>query len=339
MRPISPSITFGFITVDHPSLSQCLLQQSSKWVHAWGDTACRHITRAKLDQDSRWRLRVVLFQFLTTTEGRRQETFRFALRTRKDFRHSPNGLQTRFLFVEGHKLSADVDLLAAARHDASDQADASCPRLPVAGATRYERGRGKAVARETGWVSRRGINKREDGTGRGKEEQERRAQEKRREEQERRAEEKRQEEQERRAEEKRPEEEEKRAQETEQEKRAQEEEQERRAQEMEQERRAQERRPEEQERRAQEKEQERREQERRAQERRPEEQERRAQERETKQKTAGEETAAEERHNASHDPGGSWLTKTSPGKRNIETKSTLQELNNNTENPKETPPA
>ncbi|KAJ1105563.1 hypothetical protein NDU88_002968 [Pleurodeles waltl] len=170
---------------------------------------------------------------------------------------------------------------AAARHDASDQADASCPRLPVAGATRSERGRGKAVARETGWVSRRGINKREDGTGREEEEQERRAEEKR--------------------------------QETEQEKRAQEEEQERRAQETEQERRAQERRPEEQERRAQEKEQERRaqekEQERRAQERRPEEQERRAQERETKKKTAGEETAAEERHNASHDPGGSWLTK------------------------------
>ncbi|KAJ1105623.1 hypothetical protein NDU88_003028 [Pleurodeles waltl] len=147
------------------------------------------------------------------------------------------------------------------------------------------------------------------------------------EEQERRAKEERQEaeEQERRAQEK-EQEQERRAQEKEQE-------QERRAQEkeQEQEKRAQKRRPEA--------------QERRAQERRPEEQERRAQERETKQKTEGEETTAEERHNASHDPGGSWLTKnppegirqTSPRKRNIETKSTLQELYRNTETPKENP--
>ncbi|KAJ1182498.1 hypothetical protein NDU88_007686 [Pleurodeles waltl] len=58
---------------------------------------------------------------------------------------------------------------ATARHDASEQADASCPRLPVVGATRSDRGRGQAVARETGWISRRGEFKREDGTDRGEE--------------------------------------------------------------------------------------------------------------------------------------------------------------------------
>ncbi|KAJ1116662.1 hypothetical protein NDU88_004868 [Pleurodeles waltl] len=76
--------------------------------------------------------------------------------------------------------------------------------------------------------------------------------------------------------------------------------------EQEQERRAQEK-----ERRVQEKEQE---QERRAQEkeRRAQEKERRDQEKETPQETEGEETPSEERYNASHDPGGSWLTKIPP---------------------------
>ncbi|KAJ1207480.1 hypothetical protein NDU88_002871 [Pleurodeles waltl] len=46
---------------------------------------------------------------------------------------------------------------------------------PRCWATRSDRGRGKAVARETGWVSWRGIHKREDGTDSRGEEQEWRA--------------------------------------------------------------------------------------------------------------------------------------------------------------------
>ncbi|KAJ1196470.1 hypothetical protein NDU88_000341 [Pleurodeles waltl] len=170
---------------------------------------------------------------------------------------------------------------ATARHDASEQADASCPRLPVVGVTRFDRGRGQAVARETGWISRRGEFKREDGTDR--EGERRRAETK-----EQNAEEGWQEED---VENRSPEE---TQEEQEQERRDQEEqEQERRDQEeQEQERRAQEK-----ERRAQEKE------------RRAQEKERRDQEKETPQETEGEETPSEERYNASHDPGGSWLTK------------------------------
>ncbi|KAJ1114629.1 hypothetical protein NDU88_002864 [Pleurodeles waltl] len=188
---------------------------------------------------------------------------------------------------------------ATARHDASEQADASCPRLPVVGATRSDRGRGQAVARETGWISRRGEFKREDGTDRGgkrrrAETKEQNAEEERQEEDvENRSPEETQEEQEQERRDQEEQEQERRDQEEqEQERRAQE--KERRAQEKEQE---QERRAQEKERRAQEKE------------RRAQEKERRDQEKETPQETEGEETPSEERYNASHDPGGSWLTK------------------------------
>ncbi|KAJ1205501.1 hypothetical protein NDU88_000935 [Pleurodeles waltl] len=218
-------------------------------------------------------------------------------------------------------LDPEAYTAATARHDASEQADASCPRLPVVGATRSDRGRGQAVARETGWISRRGEFKREDGTDRGGERRraetkEYNAEEERQEEDvENRSPEETQEEQERRDQE---EQERRDQEEQEQERRDQEEqEQERRAQEKERRAQEKERRDQEeqeQERRAQEKERRAQEKERRAQEkeRRAQEKERRDQEKETPQETEGEETPSEERYNASHDPGGSWLTKIPP---------------------------